>query len=62
MISNTNPPLRTVDWKDNRVRMIDQTKLPNEFVYVEYNDFNQVRLDPELFNRKDKLIDQFYPK
>ena len=42
MISNTNPPLRTVEWKDNRVRMIDQTKLPNEFVYVEYNDFNQV--------------------
>ena len=42
MISNTNPPLRTVEWKDNGVRMIDQTKLPNEFVYVEYNDFNQV--------------------
>ena len=42
MSSNTNSPLRTVEWKDNKVRMIDQTKLPNEFVYVEYNDFNQV--------------------
>ena len=42
MVSNKNPPLRTVEWKDNKVRMIDQTKLPNEFVYVEYNDFNPV--------------------
>ena len=42
MSSNTNSPLRTVEWKDNKVRMIDQTKLPNEFVYVEYTDFNQV--------------------
>ena len=42
MSSNTNSPLRTVEWKDNKVRMIDQTKLPNEFVYVEYSDFNQV--------------------
>ena len=42
MTTNTNQPLRTVEWTDNKVRMIDQTKLPNEFVYVEYNDFNQV--------------------
>ena len=34
--------LRTVDWKDNKVVMIDQTKLPNDFVFVEYDDFNQV--------------------
>ena len=34
--------LRTVEWKDNKVRMIDQTKLPNELVFVEYDDFNQV--------------------
>ena len=37
-----NSSLRTVEWKDNRVVMIDQTKLPNELVFVEYNDFNQV--------------------
>jgi len=34
--------LRTVEWKDNKVVMIDQTKLPNELVFVEYDDFNQV--------------------
>ena len=34
--------LRTVEWKDNKVIMIDQTKLPNELVFVEYDDFNQV--------------------
>lgn len=34
--------LRTIEWKNNRVIMIDQTKLPNELVFVEYTDFNQV--------------------
>ena len=34
--------LRTVEWKDNKVVMIDQTKLPNELVFVEYDDYNQV--------------------
>lgn len=34
--------LRTVKWKDNKVIMIDQTKLPNELVFVEYYDYNQV--------------------
>jgi len=34
--------LRTVEWKDNKVVMIDQTKLPNELVFVKYDDFNQV--------------------
>ena len=34
--------LRTVEWKDNKVVMIDQTKLPNQLVFVKYNDFNQV--------------------
>ena len=34
--------LRTVEWKDNKVVMIDQTKLPNELVFVEYDDFNEV--------------------
>ncbi len=37
-----NSSLRTVEWKNNKVVMIDQTKLPNELVFVEYNDFNQV--------------------
>ena len=27
--------LRTVEWKNNRVIMIEQTKLPNELFFVE---------------------------
>jgi methylthioribose-1-phosphate isomerase len=34
--------LKTVEWKDNSVVMIDQTKLPNILEYVTYTDFNQV--------------------
>ncbi len=37
-----HPSLRTVEWKNNKVIMIDQTKLPNKLVFVEYDDFNQV--------------------
>ncbi|MEK9774461.1 MAG: S-methyl-5-thioribose-1-phosphate isomerase, partial [Candidatus Woesearchaeota archaeon] len=37
-----NSGLRTVEWKNNKVVMIDQTKLPNELLFVEYDDFNQV--------------------
>ena len=36
------PDLRTVEWKDGRVVMVDQTRLPNELVFVEYDDYNQV--------------------
>ena len=34
--------LKTVEWKENKVVMIDQTKLPNELVFVEFSDYNQV--------------------
>ena len=34
--------LRTIEWKNNKVIMIDQTKLPNELIFVEFDDFNQV--------------------
>ena len=34
--------LKTVEWKNNKVVMIDQTKLPNELVFVEYTDYNDV--------------------
>ena len=37
-----NSSLRTVEWKNNKVVMIDQTKLPNQLIFVEYDDFNQV--------------------
>ena len=34
--------LKTIEWKDNTLIMIDQTKLPNELVYVKYTDYNDV--------------------
>ncbi|MEK0336667.1 MAG: hypothetical protein QQN41_04450 [Nitrosopumilus sp.] len=37
-----NSSLRTVEWKNNKVIMIDQTKLPNKLEFVEYDDYNQV--------------------
>jgi methylthioribose-1-phosphate isomerase len=33
---------RTIEWRDNRVVMIDQTRLPAEEVYNEYTDFKSV--------------------
>ena len=34
--------LKTVEWKDNSVVMIDQTKLPTVLEYVTYTDYNQI--------------------
>jgi len=34
--------LKTVEWKDNKVIMIDQTKLPNKLEFVEYDNYNEV--------------------
>jgi len=34
--------LKTVEWKNNKVIMIDQTKLPNELTFVEYSDYLDV--------------------
>ena len=34
--------LRTVEWVNGRVRMIDQTKLPNKFAYVSFRNYRQV--------------------
>ena len=36
--------LRTVEWKNNSVIMIDQTKLPNELVFVKYTDYNDIAI------------------
>ena len=36
--------LRTVEWKDDSVIMIDQTKLPNELVFAKYTDYNDCLL------------------
>ena len=33
---------RTIEWRDNKVVMIDQTRLPGEEVYNEYSDFRGV--------------------
>ena len=34
--------LKTIEWKNNSVIKIDQTKLPNSLEYVTYTDYNQV--------------------
>ena len=34
--------LRTVEWKNNKVLMIDQTKLPNELVILEKDNYEQI--------------------
>jgi methylthioribose-1-phosphate isomerase len=34
--------LKTIEWKNNSVVMIDQTKLPTELVYVTYTDYRDV--------------------
>ena len=34
--------LKTVEWKDNAVVMIEQTKLPNKLEFVKYTDYNDV--------------------
>lgn len=31
--------LKTIEWKNNTVVMIDQTKLPNELVHIQYSDY-----------------------
>jgi len=40
--SKIHSSLKTIEWKNDKVIMIDQTKLPNELTFVEYNDYNQV--------------------
>src|SRR5690348_2749346 len=42
MDTQIHSSLRTVEWKNNSVVMIDQTKLPNELVYVTYTDYHDV--------------------
>ncbi len=34
--------LKTIEWKDNKVVMIDQTKLPNKLEFIEFSDYRQV--------------------
>ncbi|HXV66501.1 MAG TPA: S-methyl-5-thioribose-1-phosphate isomerase [Nitrosopumilaceae archaeon] len=34
--------LKTLEWKDNKLVMIDQTKLPNVLNFVEFTDYNEV--------------------
>lgn len=41
-LEDTTNSLRTVEWKDNSVIMIDQTKLPNELVFLKFTDYNDV--------------------
>ena len=34
--------MRSVEWHDDKVRMIDQRLLPSEFFFVEYKDCHEV--------------------
>ena len=31
-------PVTTIEWSDNKIRMIDQTRLPEELIHLEIND------------------------
>lgn len=44
MISQTkiHSSLRTIEWKNNAVIMIDQTKLPSKLEYVKFKDYTKV--------------------
>ncbi|MEX0998758.1 MAG: S-methyl-5-thioribose-1-phosphate isomerase [Thermodesulfobacteriota bacterium] len=33
---------KTIEWKDNKVIMIDQTRLPNEEIYLEFETYQEV--------------------
>lgn len=33
---------KTIDWKDNKVIMIDQTRLPNDEIYLEFETYEEV--------------------
>ena len=39
---NSDSFLRTVQWQDNKVVMIDQTKLPNKLEFVKYSTYQEV--------------------
>ena len=41
-IRNRSNDLLTVEWKNNQVVMIDQTKLPGKLVYVRYKKYEDV--------------------
>ena len=34
--------MRTIEWDDGKVKMIDQQRLPQEFVILEYRDYRGV--------------------
>jgi len=40
--TKTYSSLKTIEWKDNSVIMIDQTKLPNELVFVKFTNYIDV--------------------
>ena len=34
--------LKAIEWKENKVKLIDQTKLPEELVFIETCDFRDI--------------------
>ena len=35
-------PINTIEWNNNKVKLIDQTKLPNKLVYVYCKDVESI--------------------
>src|SRR5207253_7432220 len=41
-LGTQNKPIQTVSWESGKVRLIDQTALPEKLQYVEYADWREV--------------------
>lgn len=42
MKTKIHSSLRTIEWRNNALVMIDQTKLPNKLVFIKYKDYKNV--------------------
>ena len=42
MDTSTQLSLKTIEWKNNSVVMIDQTKLPNKLEFIKFTDYKDV--------------------
>ena len=34
--------VKTIEWKDNKVLMLDQSRLPHEVIYIECTDYHRI--------------------
>ena len=50
-LPDKNKPLRTILWKDGRVELIDQNKLPSRLEWIKCKTFEDIA---DAIKRKDK--------